>query len=551
MRSTLPALFLASLLFLSPHAEAQTAPPNLTAEQWRADLRFLVDEIKTRHPNPYHHTSQAKFDAAVADLDRQIPNLQRNQIIVGLMRIAALVGDGHTRVDPRKDEAFGFPSLPLKLYWFDDGLYVRAAKPEFRDLVGARVESIGGVPVTEALKRTSEIVSKETVSSAKLMAPIYLAMPDILHALGLSNDRTAASLGLVRGNKRWTAKVPAGDVTPKWPADTDISLMTPDGWADARTGPPPLWLQDPLDYHRLIPLADRGALYAQLNMVAGTKTETLDAFGQRILDQVHASNAKTLVFDLRLNQGGYGDTRNGLVADLIRSEAPGTRLFVLVGRGSFSASQFILDDLDRLTDAIFIGEPASSRPTGYGDAFKAVMPNSRISTRTSIKYWQSGQDLRPFNPIQIAAPMTFADYVAGRDPALEAALAYQPEPSLTDRLVDAAVKGDAAGATQSAQAYVEDPAHRYRDLEREFINAEQSMVSRKQGAAALEVARWAVKRFPKSSDLAVVRAYAANAEGAKEEARAAVAAALAIDPSNRAAMSVKESIEAGQASTNG
>ena len=63
-----------------------------------------------------------QFDAAVADLDRRIPQLQRNQIIVGMMRIAAMVGDGHTRVDPRKDKAFGFRSLPLKLYWFEDGI---------------------------------------------------------------------------------------------------------------------------------------------------------------------------------------------------------------------------------------------------------------------------------------------------------------------------------------------------------------------------------------------------------------------------------------------
>jgi hypothetical protein len=304
-----------------------------------------------------------------------------------------------------------------------------------------------------------------------------------------------------------------------------------------------LWLQDPLDYHRLIPLADRGALYAQLNMVSGTKTESLDAYGQRILDQVRSAHPKAVIFDLRLNQGGYGDTRNGLVADLIRSETPDTRLFVLVGRGTFSASQFILDDLDRLTDAVFIGEPASSRPTHYGDAFKASMPNSKISTRTSIKYWQSGQDLRPFNPIQIAATMTFADYVAGRDPALEAALAYQPEPSLADRLVAAVEQTGAIGAVRSAQAYVEEPTHRYRDIEREFINAEQYMVGQEQGATALEVARWSAKRFPKSSDLAVVQAYVANTQGAKEEARKAIAAALAIDPSNRAAISAREEIE--------
>ena len=46
--------------------------------------------MKSRHPNLYHQVSQQKFDAAVADLDRRIPQLQRNQIIVGMMRIVAM-----------------------------------------------------------------------------------------------------------------------------------------------------------------------------------------------------------------------------------------------------------------------------------------------------------------------------------------------------------------------------------------------------------------------------------------------------------------------------
>src|SRR6478609_5779865 len=107
----------------------------LTVEQWHEDLRFMAAELKSRHPNLYHRISAEQFDAAVADLDRRIPQLQRNQIVVGMMRIAAMVGDGHTRVDPRKDKVFGFRSLPLKLYWFEDGIVVRAAKPEYRGLL--------------------------------------------------------------------------------------------------------------------------------------------------------------------------------------------------------------------------------------------------------------------------------------------------------------------------------------------------------------------------------------------------------------------------------
>jgi hypothetical protein len=543
-----PVLFLAAFLIalmpLPATAEHSNPPPReLTAEQWREDLRVMVAEMKARHPNLYHQVSEAKFDTAVADLDRRIPQLQRNQVVVGMMRIAAMVGDGHTRVDPRKDKAFGFGSLPLKLYWFDDGVYIRAAKPEYRELVGARIDAIGGVPIAEAIRRASEIVSKETVSSERLMVPLYLAMPDILQALGLSNSRDSATLTLILGGKRRTVRVPVGEVAALWPADTDVSLVTPEGWVDARTGPQPLWLQAPLDYHRLTPLSDRKALYAQLNMVTDTKDESLRAYGQRILDQVRSSNPGAVILDLRLAQGGNGDLRNGLIANLIRAEDSDTRLFVLVARGTFSASEFILDDLDRLTDAVFIGEPASSRPTGYGDAYRSTMPNSGIAVRTSIKYWQSGQDMRPYVPIDIAAPLTLADYAAGRDPALEAALAYQPQPTLGEQLVAAAGSGGPEAALKTAQAYVSDPAHRYSDVERKLVVAEQEALRAKQGAAALAVSRWAAGRFPRNGDLATVWAFVAKAEGQKDEALKAIDAALAIDPSNRSAQSLKEEME--------
>jgi hypothetical protein len=337
--------------------------------------------------------------------------------------------------------------------------------------------------------------------------------------------------------------VPVGEVAELWPPDTDIALVTPQGWADARTGPPPLWLQAPLDYHRLVSLPDQKALYSQLNMVTDTDKESLTAYGRRIFDQVRVSNPHAVILDLRLNQGGNGDLRNGLIADLIRAQDEDTRLFVLVGRGTFSASEFILEDLDRLTDAVFIGEPASSRPISYGDAFRTMMPNSGIAVRTSIRYWRSGQDERPYIPIDVATPYRFANYVAGRDPALEAALSYRPEPKLLDRLADAAASGGPGSAANAARAYVDDPKHRYRDVQFELVMAQQLLLGKKQGDAALAVSRWSATRFPRNSDLATVLAYVAHQQGAKDDARRAIAAALSIDPKNRSAENVREIIE--------
>lgn len=38
------------------------------------------------------------FEAAVQDLDRAIPSLTDAQVMVGLARIVALAGDGHTNL---------------------------------------------------------------------------------------------------------------------------------------------------------------------------------------------------------------------------------------------------------------------------------------------------------------------------------------------------------------------------------------------------------------------------------------------------------------------
>jgi hypothetical protein len=548
------ALLVLATATAPPSSEAQTTttasaapqPAPLTAEQWREDLRFMVAEMESRHHNLYHTVSRERFRAAVAELDARIPNLQRNEIVVGMMRIAAMVGDGHSRVDPRKDPKFGFRSLPLKLYLFEDGLYVRASAPEHAALVGARIDAVGGVPVDEAIRRVSELASRDNAIGPTLFVPLYLAMPDILHALKLSPRRDAAVLRLRKGGKTWTATVPAGAVDPIWPPDTDISLVTPDGWVDARATPrPPLWLQAPLDYHRMVELADPRALYVQLNMVADIKGQSLARFAGKIGERVAAANPRALILDLRLNHGGNGNLRNPLVRELIRAEDEDTRLFVLTWRGTFSASQFILDDLDRLTGAVFVGEPASSKPSSYGDAYRMPMPNSGISVRSSLVWWQAGQNLDPWTWVDVAAPLTFADYAAGRDPALEAALSYRPGPPLQERLLAAAGEGPEA-VLRLVDAWRADPVNRWANLRLQIVRAAEGLHQAKQPAAALAVAEAAARSFPDYADAHNVLAHLAEAAGKADVARRAGARVLELDPNNRQARSLMERLAAGK-----
>ena len=514
---------------------AAKAPRALTSAQWRQDLRFIAAEMERRHVDLYHHVSRARFKAAVADLDARIPTLGRNQIIVGMMRIAAMVGDGHTRIEPRKDKAFEFPSLPIKLYDFDDGIFVRAVAPGHEALLGAKIEAVGGVPIDEARKRIEPLVSADNQMAARMMVPLYLAMPDILQALGLSARRDAASLTFAKDGRRWTVEVPAGAIDPPWPPDTDISLVTPEGWIDAAKGPVPMWLQEPLNLHRLIADPGRGFLYTQLNQGTEYKNESLDAYGERIAALARQQNPRAVIFDVRLNYGGNGDLRNGLLRDLIRLEDEDTRLFVLTARGSFSATQFMLDDLARLSHAVLVGEPASGRPTSYGDAYRSVMPNSGITVRTSIRYWKDGQDDRPWTPIDVAVPYRFADYAAGRDPVLEAAIGYRLSPSLLETLNAAAKTGGPAAAIAALPAWADDPLHRYSDF---AGDAGRFIGQMDDNPSALAASRWLALRYPRNGDAQTLYALLAEAVGTKSDALSAARAALALDPNNRQARSV-------------
>jgi hypothetical protein len=274
-------------------------------------------------------------------------------------------------------------------------------------------------------------------------------------------------------------------------------------------------------------------------MVADVKGESLREFGARIRKQAEATNPRALIVDLRLNYGGNMDLRSGYVRELIKAEDDDTRLFVLTARGSFSATEAILVDLRRLTGAVFIGEPASSKPNSYGDGYRSRLPNSGINVQTSI-YWHqlAGQSKAKWTGVDIAAPLTFADYVAGRDPALEAALNYTPKPALLDRLVQAARAGGVKAVRDTLAAFEGDVANRYLNFGVAVPTAAELLLSENRPEEAFAVAEIAARKYPTSVDAAVVLAYVADKTNHPDIALRAARRTLELDPTNRTARDI-------------
>jgi hypothetical protein len=104
-------------------------------------------------------------------------------------------------------------------------------------------------------------------------------------------------------------------------------------------------------------------------------------------------------------------------------------LYVLIGRRTFSAAVLLTGELERLTKAVFVGEPASSPPNFYGNDSFFSLPYSGLQGSITNGYHQRStwEDVSPWTPPDIWAPLTAEDAAAGRDPALEAALALTRE----------------------------------------------------------------------------------------------------------------------------
>lgn len=116
-----------------------------TVAQWRATIDQVVGDLRLSHPNPFTKTGELTFARSVEALKEALPGLTDEQRMVGLMRVVALIGDGHTQLEPA-DPAFA-TWYPVRFYEFSDGYYITVAHQSVRELTGARVLEIDGQPI--------------------------------------------------------------------------------------------------------------------------------------------------------------------------------------------------------------------------------------------------------------------------------------------------------------------------------------------------------------------------------------------------------------------
>lgn len=374
-----------------------------------SDIRNLVVELEQRHPNPYHSVSREEFRRAAEGLAARAPSLTRGQQIVGVMRLLATLGDrdGHSGVYPLSPIAGQtFRAYPLRLYRFPEGMYV--VRAEDASLVGARVTAVGGVPIDEVEARVRPLINRDNQWTILDRLPYFLVVAEVLDGLGIQPTFTFELTG---GASR---QVDFASIS----VARHVQLFG--GWwqATIRPGRQPLYLRRRGIQYGLTRI-DRGrALYVTYNA-----TTDPGLLPQRLVRLARNRRVRRIVVDIRLNGGGNNTTYFGLIQALRhgRINRP-DRLRVLIGRRTFSAAGNFAADVDRRTRARFFGEPTGGAPSQWGDSAPIPMPSLGINAYTAVEFVGSLEDTRLATYPDVPVAMSAADFFAGRDPVLAAAL---------------------------------------------------------------------------------------------------------------------------------
>ena len=168
-------------------------------------------------------------------------------------------------------------------------------------------------------------------------------------------------------------------------------------------------------------LEDEKTLYFKYNQcLPDEEAGDITNFTNEVLNFIDNNPVEKFVIDMRNNSGGTSGYLDPIIDGIKRRNRNNEKkLFVIVGRETFSAPIVDACKLREETNATFVGSPTSGKPNHYGEAKGFELPNSKISIRYSTKKFEISKDegdaLIPDHIIEIS----MNDYLNKKDPVLD------------------------------------------------------------------------------------------------------------------------------------
>lgn len=397
----------------------QGLPPKPTKAQWQEDLKYLAAEMPEKHPDLFSLVNKEKFYKTVEILNEQIPALDDNKIKAELMKILALPNDAHS-----------YPNIfaltldlhvyPLKTYYFDDGFYITDAGRGYEKSIGSRLLKIGDTDVFEVYEKLKFYLSAENEFGLKERAPILMAEWLLAEGIIPEMDDVNFTFQSAEGESFSFTMEP-------------VHYLPYFYWAMAKTVEKeisPAITNDRKNNYWFEYREDTGTFYFQFNRTIEQDDKPLDKFIDQLREAVNSHEFDRFIIDLRLNDGGNLDPIFPIYNFISENKKINVKekLFVIIGRKTFSGGVVAASMLQQGTKAIFVGEPTGQGPNYFAVPQPFILPNSKLNFLVSTRLTQSSveQNQQSWIAPDIQAGYTFRDFIEKRDPSIEAIFNYQP-----------------------------------------------------------------------------------------------------------------------------
>jgi hypothetical protein len=406
-------------------------------ERWRQDVAVARDEFLAKDMS-YSPKSKAQARAVLDRLWQRVPVLSEQAIVAELARAAALADNGHTRAYLLRNRGW-WRRYPLRLWKFSDGWHVVAVRPGLEDLLGAKALRVAQQPIARAEAALRPLYGGPD-TWASYMASYSLTSPDALLGMGVLKAGDRVALGLEKDGRSFQLELDASAEPRRETPEESWWFLTPDhpgvsGWRQVIAGTAlPQYLTRADNWYD-VRRCDGGDLYFTFSRSEDQPGRpTLAEFGTKLLQLLQASNDARLIIDLRFNTGGNLMKTRGLFQAIARSAHGQTkgRLFLLIGPSTFSAGITPAAILKQDGRPILVGSRPGDRETFWAEGGNIRLPNSGINMHFADRAHVYGRldptilphltylklnagDLSP----DLKVAVTFADYMAGRDPLTE------------------------------------------------------------------------------------------------------------------------------------
>jgi len=346
---------------------------NISKEQWREDIKYLQENLPKKHVNLYFNETAEEFNSLLRELDSNVSSLTSEEIQIQLIKTVASIGDSHTNITNFKSNKL----LPLKFYWFKDGIYIISCDSEYKDLLGFKLLEVNNTPVEDYINGLSVLIPHENKSLIKARFSDYMEDLKVLEHFGSVKNDTVSLVLLDNEGNEVTKEI-------KIKENTDIKYIN----LEDELSDKPLYLQDQSKGFWSTYLKEENLIYCKLN----TCPVYFDKKELNNIEKISRENSvKTIVVDLRNNSGGTYYDDNGLynMVSQLKTSKLVENVDVIIGRETFSSGMlYALEFKDKLNAKLY-GEPTGGKPSHYGDVQKIVLPNSKLNVSYSTKYFNS------------------------------------------------------------------------------------------------------------------------------------------------------------------